>query len=274
MVHVAAGPHVVFHLDALGAVVVVLLLDLLQPGCFCCFHLFLVCAGCVALEGRVVDLEERLAIGERCKNTLRPLGVAADEEARREGFNTVKTPGLAIVGRVRSNEVREKSLMRASNLAKRHFINAVPARFDDGCAILFADLAVGRADDGLGFGGDDDALVLLSDVQLAHQAQADELLAGAALRVAVVEVPGGCFEGWAFAAAETVFAFGVGVLRKSLLRPVGAFAALVVHVFLVADHGGGLLISLWLLLVLVSVVARGCCLEGSRTGSSGAVSGR
>jgi hypothetical protein len=34
------------------------------------------------------------------------------------------------------------------------------------------------------------------------------------------------------------------VLGEGLLGPVGAFAALVVHVFLVADHGCGLLILL------------------------------
>ena len=53
----------------------------------------------------------------------------------------------------------------------------------------------------------------------------------------MVEIPGGCFEGWTLAASETVFTFGVGVLGEGLLGAIGAFAAFVAHVLLVAHHG-------------------------------------
>jgi hypothetical protein len=55
----------------------------------------------------------------------------------------------------------------------------------------------------------------------------------------VVEVPCSCFESWTLAASEAVFALGVGVLGEGLFGAVGAFAAFVVEVFLVADHGWG-----------------------------------
>ena len=80
--------------------------------------------------------------------------------------------------------------------------------------------------------GDDDAVVALAHVQFAHEAEFHEFLAGAALWVAVAEVPAGGFEDWAGGVVVAV----VGVAGGSG-RATAASAAFAFEVFLVSDHG-------------------------------------
>jgi hypothetical protein len=84
-------------------------------------------------------------------------------------------------------------------------------------------------------GGDDNTVVSLAKMQVAHEAQTDELLARTSLRVAMIQIPTGGFERWwriigLFAVLDITEGWSLAWVRAWAM-----FIATEV-VFLVADH--------------------------------------
>ncbi|CAI6093344.1 unnamed protein product [Clonostachys chloroleuca] len=196
------------------------------------------------------------------QNLLRPVRVSADIESGCQRLDAVQPPRLAVVDRVGGDEVGQQPLALAAHLVPLHLLRAGPGALYDGRAVLVEEFLVGRRDDVLAVGGDDDAVVALAEVQVAHHAQPHELLPGAPLGVAVAEVPAGGLE------RRTGGGSFVTVLVAGLARGAAAMEftlALAMEVFLVSNHGGVYLVCIemgaWNLYAIWS------CRESRKAGS-------
>ncbi|VUC20718.1 unnamed protein product [Clonostachys rosea] len=191
--------------------------------------LFVACLGIVIIIVVIVFIRH----DARSVDLFRPVWMSADVESSRQRLDAVQPPRLAVVDRVGGNEVGQQPLALAAHLVPLHLLRAGPGALDDRRAVLVDELLVGGRDDVLAVRGDDDAVVALAEVQVAHHAQPHELLPGASLRVAVAEVPAGGLECRAGGGSLVV-------LLAGLARGAAAveFAlALAMEVFLVSNHG-------------------------------------
>lgn len=75
--------------------------------------------------------------------------------------------------------------MFAADFVPLDLLGARPGALDHGGAVGFEDRAVGGGDCLFAVGGDDDAGVALAEVEVAHEAELHEFLAGASFGVAV-----------------------------------------------------------------------------------------
>jgi hypothetical protein len=90
------------------------LLNFGQPLLLGSLHIFFRLASGVPIKKFRVDLQECLAISEILQDLLCPLRVSANVETSCQRFDTIQSPGLAVVDRIRGDKVWDYTFTNVS----------------------------------------------------------------------------------------------------------------------------------------------------------------
>lgn len=107
---------------------------------------------------------------------LCPVGMSADVKGSGEGFDAIQSPRLSVIDSVRGDEVGQQSFAFPANLAPLNLLRTGPGALDHSGAVLVHELSISGGDDLSAVGGDDDSMVSLAHVKIAHHSQLHEFL--------------------------------------------------------------------------------------------------